>query len=254
MTPVDDEMLMAYADGELEPEEALRVSEAIAADALLAERYQAHQRLRLRVRTAHGAVLREPVPERLLETARSAAGADVVDLAAHRAARAMPLPQSPTTPRPGPASWVHWGGLAASLAVGVVAGGLLGFGERAKNDFETTPNGLAARGAIADALSTRLASTPAAADAVNLQISYVDQQGHYCRTFTTDRLAGVACRASGEWVVQHLLQTTPEPRTAMRQAASALPPALLESVDRNMAGAALDAAAEQAALARGWER
>ena len=254
MTPIDDEMLMAYADGELEAEEALRVSEAIAADELLAERYQAHQRLRLRVRTAHGAVLREPVPERLLETARSAAGADVVDLAAHRAARAMPVPSAPTEERPPGASWVQWGGLAAGLAVGVVVGGLLGFGERAKNDFETTANGLAARGAIADALSTRLAGAAASADAVKLQISFVDQQGRYCRTFTNDRMAGVACRESGEWVVQHLLQASPEPLTAMRQAASALPAPLLDSIDRSMAGAALDAAAERAALARGWER
>ncbi len=253
MTAISDEMLMAYADGELDADDALRVARAIAVDADLAARHQAHQRLRLRMRRAHGSALDEPVPERLLEAVRSAAGADVVDLAAHRAARAMPLPP-PVAARAAPAGWARWGGLAASLAVGIVVGAAFDFGSRNEVEFETTPQGLAARGVIADALSTRLAAAGDSGTPVRLQISFIDRAGHHCRTFSTDAIAGLACRSGGQWTVQQLLQMPAVAATEMRPAGNALPAELLEAVERRMQGEAFDAAAEKAALARGWER
>lgn len=252
---ISDEMLMAYADGELDADDALSVSAAIAADADLAARYEAHQQLRLRMRKAYAAALQEPVPERLVETARNAAGADVVDLAAHRAARAMPLPHPAAARQPARPGWAQWGGLAASLAIGIVLGSLLDFGARSGPDFETTAHGLAARGAIADALSNRLASSAVAdADAVRLQISFLDRDGNYCRSFSTAALAGLACRSGGEWSVQQLIRTAPAPATAMRQAGAALPTQLLEAIEQGMQGGALDAQGERAALERGWQR
>lgn len=251
---ITDEMLMAYADGELDAEHSLRVSAAIQAEPELAARYRAHQQLRLRMCKAYAGALDEPVPERLIATARSAAGADVVDLAAHRAARAMPLPPPVlSAPRALP-SWAQWGGLAASLAIGIVLGSLLDFGQRTGSDFETTAQGLAARGAVADALSNRLATAATPADPVRLQISFLDRDGNYCRSFSTAALAGLACRSGGEWRVQQLMQAAPESATEMRQASAALPPALLETIEQRMQGDPLDAQGERIARERGWKR
>ena len=87
-----------------------------------------------------------------------------------------------------------------------------------------------------------------------MPLSFLDKDGRYCRTFSTGRLAGLACRDASGWAVQ---ATTPAERPetgALRQAGSALPRALLEAVDARIAGTALTAAEEQQARDRGWIR
>ena len=64
MTP-DDEMLMAYADGELDPLAAKRVEREIAANPELAATIEAHRALRRRLGAAFAPVLDAPVPDRL---------------------------------------------------------------------------------------------------------------------------------------------------------------------------------------------
>ncbi|WP_418316840.1 anti-sigma factor family protein [Piscinibacter sakaiensis] len=252
MKPIDDEQLMAYADGELDAASSREVAAAIAADPELARRVAEHRALRDRLQAAYRPMLDEPVPPRLVEAAEEApATAPVIDLATRRAARPAPPPSE--LPPQRSRSWAAWGGLAASVLVGVLIGKLAGDGSAVDEPFANTPRGLVARGAVADALSTRPAG-PATDGQIALQISFVDANGRYCRTFTTPALAGLACRDGDDWAVQSLLQSSDQPQSEMRQAASALPQELLEIVDRRMRGAALDAAAEQAALQRGWQR
>jgi hypothetical protein len=65
---VSDEMLMAFVDGELEPQAAEEVARAIAAEPGLAQRADAFRTSRGLARDAFAPVMAEPVPERLVDT------------------------------------------------------------------------------------------------------------------------------------------------------------------------------------------
>jgi hypothetical protein len=105
---------------------------------------------------------------------------------------------------------------------------------------------------VAHALDTQLASdTPGD---VRVQLSFLDRDGRYCRTFTADQLAGLACKSDSRWDVVATARVAPAATGEMRQAASALPRAVLDAVDARIAGNALDASQERAARDRGWKK
>lgn len=83
---VTDELLMAHVDGELDAEARVAVEAAIAADPELQRRVARQQALRDKLRASFDSVLAEPVPERLIEAARSApvGSGQVADLAGDR--------------------------------------------------------------------------------------------------------------------------------------------------------------------------
>ena len=249
-----DDILMAYADGELEPGPRGELERAMVGDASLRDRVAALQAQRERLKAAYAPVLDEAMPDRLsalLEVpapasvptpARAAAG--VVSLDAARAAR---------SPRRALSSWAQWGGMAASVVLGVVVGTNLTRG--GADPSIAVQNGLlVAGGAIGQALSTQLASEPTAGAPVAVQLSFVDKDGSFCRSFSTNAVAGVACRQGEAWAVQTLVAAERQTAGAMRQAASTLPPAVLDAVDQRIDGAALDASREKQARDRGWRR
>ncbi|HVL37138.1 MAG TPA: NepR family anti-sigma factor [Burkholderiales bacterium] len=196
--------------------------------------------LRRRVKAAYDPVLQEPVPDRLsalLEPPR------VADLAAERERRA---------PRRFAAlTWAQLGGMAASVLVGVLVGLNWPAGEDDALLVERGGN-IVAGAPLARALDTRLAGDPAAA--VHVQLTFVDRDGRYCRTFSAQQLAGLACRDAGQWSVVATARAERGAQGDMRQAASTLPRPVLEAVDARIAGAALDAGQERAARERGWVR
>ena len=223
-----DEMLMAYADGELDLVARAEIEAAMARDPQVAEAVERHRGLKARLQAAYGGVLDERVPDRL---ANLAAGPS-----AKRAA--MRLPQ--------------WAALAASLAIGLFVGGLVVRGPSAA--YEETETGLVARGELETALTTQLASAPSDAD-VRVGISFRDREGDYCRTFQMHRgapLAGLACRSDEEWKLE-VLATAPVQGGDLRPAAS-MPMAVLHAIDAAIDGAPLDAAAESAARDAGWRK
>jgi hypothetical protein len=114
-----------------------------------------------------------------------------------------------------------------------------------------TPNGLAARGALAQALETQTASNPDAA--IRIGISFRSQQGSYCRTFgdARDHLAGLACKINDEWRVPITAQLA-APGGEIRTAGSDTPAPILNAVDAMIAGDPLDARAEAQARAGHW--
>lgn len=239
-----DETLMAYADGELDPKTRHAIEQAMQRDPAVAERVRRHQSLRADVFAAFAPVISEPVPRRLQPPRQPAT---VIDLGAARAARTA----SPAKRR---WSWPEWGALAATLVVGVLAGVVGVSGVQGQSPLVAGTDGqLVAQGALADALSRQLASTPVAG-AVTIGVSFVAKDGGYCRSFAVGATAGLACEDKGQWKIPVTAQAAMDNQGAYRQAASAMPAAVLEAIDQKIAGQPLDAQAEQAAQKKGWKR
>ena len=242
-----DDTLMAYADGELAGPARAEIERVLAADAALRNRVDALRAQRARLAAAFAPVLDEPMPPRLAELLQRDPPSTVVRLDARRVARVQENGHGRA------ASWARWGGMAAALLLGVLLGSRL---DRPAGDaaLGLRDGQLVANAALGDALSTQLASAPVAGAPVAVQLSFVDRSGAYCRTFSTSTLAGLACRRDGQWRVQTLVAADAASATGVRQAASALPRAVLDAVDRTIAGDALDAQRERAARDAGWRR
>lgn len=243
-----DDTLMAFADGELDMAQRADIERELATDAALRQRVTALALQRERVAAAFAPVLDEPVPDRLLGLLRPSstppAAAPVVDLGERRAARE----QRARLP-----SWAQWGGLAASVLMGVLVG--MQFKPTSADPaIELRDGQLLAGGAVEQALVSQLASQPVAGAPVAVQLSFVDRGGSYCRTFSTTAMAGLACKQGERWAVQSLATAASAPASAVRQAASALPPAVLSAVDQRIAGDALDPIRERQARDSGWRR
>jgi hypothetical protein len=241
-----DEVLMAYADDELDTQARAAVEAAMASDPEIARRIAQHRALRGRVHSAFTKVLDEPVPARLLYAVRSAPpaprGNNVVPLRLRGARRW---------------TWPQWTAVAASLMVGVIAGRLV-LVPAATGPIVMRGGHVVAASTLAHALSDQLAANQPAAGAVRVGVSFRSKSGQYCRTFAwqqTTALAGLACRAADGWEVS-VLARTQSPLTdsgSYRQAASSMPPAVIAAVGDLIAGEPLDAQSEAAARAKHWQ-
>lgn len=248
---VSDETLMAFVDGELDPAQRAQMERALQTDAALRQRVAALKLQRTRLAAAFGTVLDEPVPERLAKLLQTPPVASlpgqasaVVNLAEVRTARAR-IRHIP--------SWAQWGGMAASVMLGMLLGTQYG-GNGADTAIGLNEGRLLAGGAIDKALSSQLASEPLAGAAVSVQLSFVDKNGSYCRTFSTSAMAGLACQQGGQWAVQNLAALDAKPSGEVRQAATPLPRTVLDAVDQRIAGGTLDASGERKARQQGWRR
>ena len=242
---IDDEKLLAYADGELDERERNEVERALATDPALADKLAGHQALASRLSAAMQRELSEPVPERLLRAARTApAGSAALT---HIATRRKPDVRA-RLPR--------WSALAASFAFGAIGAAL--WLRSADDSVLTLQHGrLLARGELAGALNDQLAGSAKADARMQVGLSFKDNEGHYCRTFSfrdRDASAGLACRDVHGWAVEAVapLATTEETNGGLRMAASPMPKEILHAVDNRIVGEALDADAEKRAQARGW--
>ena len=243
-----DETLMAYADGELDAATCAALEAAKAGDPALAQRIARIRALRARVQDAFAPVLTEPVPERLLAAVGAAAPM-------RSAGNVVALPVRPRARW----TWPQWTAVAPSLVVGALIGPLLLRPAASPSSLETSGGRLLASGALSQALTRQLASAQSAGAPVAIGVSFRARSGEYCRSFVlreAQPLAGLACHEGAAWQVVALARSE-APGTAgdgYRQAASALPPAVAQTVDELIDGAPLDAAAEAAARTRGWSR
>ena len=195
-------------------------------------------------------MLDEPIPDRLSALLAGPTPAPTVtSLDAARAARNASQPASRAR-----LSWTQWGGMAASVVLGVMVGMNLPRGSADGLPVAMQDGRLVAGPVVAQALNTQLASDPVADAVVAVQISFIDNDGNVCRTFSNGAMAGVACRQGDTWAVQTVVAAERQASGAMRQAASALPRALLDAVDARIDGAPLDADGEKQARARSWRR
>ena len=89
--------------------------------------------------------------------------------------------------------------MAATLVLGVLLS--WNFAPSGSALIGAEDGALVARGALANALDSQLASTQRADDAVQIGLTFTSREGSYCRSFLVPKAgtAGLACREGGEW-------------------------------------------------------
>jgi hypothetical protein len=249
---ISEEILMAYADGELDAATRASVEAAMQEDPEIRKRVARHRALREAMRGAFSAVLDEPVPDRLIQAARGQSAAPksaVVDMSVAREARAQKNPTAPRRWQPAAA--------AASLLLGLGLGFLAWHGSGDALIQPGAGGGFVAGAALAEALSSQL-SDDRSADRVALTgLSFRDKSGDYCRTFSlpgSDPSLGLACREGADWRIKALTQSPHAVANSgnFRTAGSEDSPAIRAAVEGAIDGEPLDHAGEIAARAAGW--
>jgi hypothetical protein len=242
----DDETLMAFADGELEEPLRAEIAAAIAKDPELARRVEKHRALRAEVAGAFATLIDQPVPERLRAAAQPPRAPATE---AHGNVVRFPARGTP----PPPARWAgrEWAAMAASLVLGVMLAWR--FLAPGGGDIATQDGVLMARGDLAAALNTQLASNQPEDAAVAIGLTFKASDGGYCRSFVSraTSTAGLACRSGEDWRIG-VIQSVTVPGGDLRQATSSMPPAILQAIESSWAGEPLDAAGELAARDAGW--
>jgi hypothetical protein len=234
---VSDETFFAWLDGELGPGEAARVAAEVEADPQLAAKAERHRALRGRLTQGFGTITDAPVPEHILAAAARPAGTDVVDFAAARRSRERPrrwLPQ--------------WAAIAATLALGIFVGTMVPRHDSAPVALQDGK--VYAAAALSDALDSELASDPSSGG-VRINLTFRDQSGAICRSFTQAAASGLACRDKERWQLRGLF-AAPEGQGGTYRMAAGMDPNLAALVTSTMAGEPFDAGAERAAKQTGW--
>lgn len=235
-----DEILMAYADGEVDEALRVQIEAAMAVEPGIAAVVERHRKLRAQLSGALSGALSEPIPERFLAALAAPSPVDnnVIPLADRRAPR-----------------WRlrEWSALAAMFVLGIS----VGFAVMSRNDAIVSSEGgtLMAARPLAAALTEQLASTQRGDEPVAVGISFNARSGDLCRTFAirSSRLAGIACRDKAGWRVQMLTDSEVKGEsTAYRQAASAMPAAVLSQVEQQIVGEPFDAPSEAKARREDW--
>ena len=254
-----DETLIAYADGELDEDTRRAIEAAMRRDSSLARRVA-------RLHARGGALFAEQAaPQR-------ARRATVVQLATVRARRAA-TQQAARKAGKRRWGWLEWSMLTLVMVLGLAAGrfGLAYWQPSWQPAWLATPvaatpllasrNGmLLAQGRLNTVLSQHMGGAAPSEGDVRVGLSFVSNEGGYCRTFTlvglNQDLVGLACRASDEWRIPVLVQNArPLPQMGTyRQAGTEVPTALLEAIDQRIAGGMLDTRGELEALRREWRR
>ncbi len=225
---MDDEQFFAWLDGELDPEVAAMVAAQVAADPELQRKAEAHRSMQSRLRGAFDPLLAAP-----------SIAPNVIDLGAARERR--------VTRRTWPMA-AQWAAIAATLVVGIVTGTMIAGG-----DGSSGRNGsgqMIASGPLDRALDTQLASAPAA-DGPRIGLTFRDEAGSICRSFTDGPAQGLACRDGDDWVMTAMVQGERSGSGEYRMAAG-VDPAVAATIESRMADEPFDAAAERAARNRGW--
>ena len=232
-----DEKFFAWLDGELSGGEAEAMEARVQADPELSRLAEEHRGMRRRLQAAFDPLLDEAVPPRLAAAAREKQS-NVVRLEPRR-----------DRARPG---WIRspsqWMSLAATLVVGVLVGTMLR--EEPSTPVQLEGDAIYAAAGLDEALDTQLASAPGNLK-VRIGVTFRDQSGRICRSFTQPGSSGVACHSGDAWKV-HGLYAAPEGQSAEYRMAAGTDPQLAGLIGSMIDGEPLDAAGERAAKDRGW--
>ena len=232
----NDEKFFAWLDGELSGAEAAEMESRVAADPRLAQLAEQHRAVASRLRSAFDTVAEAPVPERLSQVLRPEG--EVVDFAERREDRE----------RRRPAFLPQWAAMAATLVVGLFVGMMVR--EPGGAPVELQGGGIYATATLDGALDAQLASAPDDSD-LRIGVTFRNQEGAICRSFTGKQATGLACRDGDRWRVSGLFPA-PEGQSGEYRMAAGMDPNLAALIDSTIAGEPLDATQERAAKQRGW--
>jgi anti-sigma factor RsiW len=209
----DEETLMAYADGELDPGRAAAVEAAMASDPSIARTVRLFRGTAVAARSAVEAetppvpaALRASIEQAIARAANPAASPEEGNPAIVPVAQPLSVPVRAAANRP-------WYALAASAAFVAVA--VAGYLAGAQRDGPALPGGVAvvAPGDERRAFDTALNESPSGAEkpigpgaTLAVTASFRDNNGNLCREFRLERnlagaVAGVACRSGGAWSI-----------------------------------------------------
>ena len=228
MTEVSDEMLMAFADGELDPESARDISRAVGADPALARRVEAFRASRVLARDSLAVGLADPVPDHLVAAIMKPANADRRRVV-WRARRALPL--------------------AAALALAAGIGGYVLGGRDSANGL------LTADPAVNAALDRSLTGETVDLDGQTATVlaTFRTKEG-ICRSFSLSGdgrtpVRGLGCRSGHGWRIAMAAADVGGDTFSPAAGAASLD-ALLDALE---AEGPVDASAEQGIRESGWE-
>lgn len=232
MSNVTESMLMAYVDGELNAVENARVEQAVALDPGLRRELAAQRRLKSTLSARYDPVLDENVPERF----RAMLTSNVISI--------VPMPEKQRQGR-----MQMFAAMAASMVVGLLAAQIGG----GRGPISIHNDVVVAKGDLADALQTQLASEQPSGAETRIGVSFVAQSGRLCRTFEAPVISGLACRGPEDWEVVMAIANAQTEKTEYRQAGNG-GGAVIGLAQEMMAGEPLDAAAERRARDLGWAK
>lgn len=270
---IDDSVLLAYLDGQLDDTQYTPVEDALATSPALRERLQALVDSGERVQRAFDTKLQEPVPARLVEA--------VMRAPLNLTAPVRQTANAPTTPwqqlarhwralwataTPGQGGW----GRAAFASVAVLALGVW-LGQSLQDPAGRAGPPLAQGQTVPDAAlasvlelapSGRRLDTPTGH--VEVLATFARPDGAVCREFERQQGAqvdaGIACRAaagatnSASWQVAMVASATRPDGTGYQTASDAQHQAVNRYVAQHLPAAPLDAGAERTLLERAWAR
>lgn len=253
--PVTDEMLMAYVDGELTPDERAEVEAVLARDPDRMAIVAMYQRTGDLAGSAYDHVLREPVPPHLIKAVMGAGAARPSTWRAR------------LNPRSGPAMALAAGlaGLAIGLAVSIALQKPVRIeqGSRPVATAELGADGIPATGILAEALNRIVSGERLPGEGGSFiapVVTFPRRGGGWCREYRVtgsgaDGAAGIACRtqASEVWrIVAH------HPWDGRRSDGSVVPlfgpgPRELDGIaDKLQGGNPASVADEAGLIAGGW--
>lgn len=274
MSEITDEMLMAFADGQLAAADRRRVADYIATRPEARARVEMFKRTAAELSTLFNTALAEPVPEKLLAAISNA-----------------PVQPSSVSPfrngRPQAASIVasfieailpSWPALqtAGAFAATLVVGGLIGSQWQApqpsaiqwQDTVAVNEGRILAKDIFRDGLEkTPIGSQLAMNDGSSQRVftpvlTFERKEGGYCRSYTIENaagflLAGIACRnPAGDWTVEIQRDLGPVNKAANRveMAGKKTSPAVEAAIDKLMSGNVLTREGEAQVIAGHWRR
>ena len=229
----EEELFFAWLDGELEGDEAARVAAQVASDPALQAKAEQHRRLAAQLRGAFDPILKQDVPPSKFGSA------NVLDFQAQRSEREI---------RRSSFGVPQWAAMAATLAIGIVAGQFVS--NRSGAPIESRDGMLVAAASLDRALDAQLASAEGNGR-VRVGLTFRTRVGGICRSFSNEGTAGLACHDGQDWKIEGLF-AAPEGQQGDYRMASGEDPRLAALVDERIAGEPFDAAAEKAAMEQGW--
>ena len=260
---LSDEMLMAYADGQLDAGDRARVKKLVAQDPALSARLEVFQA------TGHGLAsvfdehMNAPLPDSLKRFA---------ERVQPRAAKRPSFGQFADTLRDllRPA---HPFGLAAASAAVLIAGAGFawlvhgGGGSPSGELVQLENDGTVARGPLRNALDS-LQSGKVASVAlpegkvarVAVKLSFRDHAQDYCRQYeiglaASENYGGIACNSNGQWTIRFQAALAPVRQSPQKAApAGSKNPALEKAVLSMIDGDALGPQDEDATILAGWKK